>query len=437
MLPQTQCRRCGYDDCLAYAEAIVDGAAINRCPPGGAAGIDRLAGLTGRPPSALDPDTGSEGPLRLATIDEAWCIGCTLCLAACPVDCIVGAPKRMHTVVAAQCTGCELCLPACPVDCISMTEAPAASLPPPTGRAAWSDERAAEAKQRYRFHRQRLGEVAQDAGEPAAPSESPLRGRRAGHGNPCRRARPASTCRPSSRQRSPGRAAPQADRPTRRPSNDNRRRWTTPRSSPSSPRCSAPTPSRPPSCEYGSDFQLLVAVILSAQATDTSVNRATARLFADAGTPERMLALGEDGLAGYIRTIGLYRGKAKNVIATCRLLLERHSGEVPRSREALEALPGVGRKTANVVLNTAFGEPTMGVDTHILRVCNRTGLAPGATPLAVERALEQRVPEPYKRHAHHWLLLHGRYVCLARRPQCWRCPVARWCDYQPKTAPPP
>ncbi len=188
--------------------------------------------------------------------------------------------------------------------------------------------------------------------------------------------------------------------------------------------------------EYGSDFQLLIAVILSAQATDVSVNRATRQLFEDAGTPERMLALGEEGLAGYIRTIGLYRAKARNVVATCRLLLERHGGQVPRSREALEALPGVGRKTANVVLNTAFGEPTMGVDTHILRVCNRTGLAPGATPLAVEQALEQRVPTAFKRHAHHWLLLHGRYVCLARRPLCWRCPVARWCDHEPKTPPP-
>ena len=188
--------------------------------------------------------------------------------------------------------------------------------------------------------------------------------------------------------------------------------------------------------EYGSDFQLLAAVILSAQATDVSVNKATQRLFADAGTPESMLALGEDGLAERIRTIGLYRGKARNLIATCRALLEHHAGQVPRTREALEALPGVGRKTANVVLNTAFGEPTMGVDTHILRVCNRTGLAPGKTPLAVETALEARVPAAFRRYAHHWLLLHGRYVCLAREPQCWRCTVAAHCDHQPKTAAP-
>ena len=187
---------------------------------------------------------------------------------------------------------------------------------------------------------------------------------------------------------------------------------------------------------YGSDFQLLAAVILSAQATDVSVNRATARLFAEAGTPAAMLALGEERLADYIRNVGLYRGKARNLIATCRALIERHDGQVPRTREALEALPGVGRKTANVVLNTAFGEPTMGVDTHILRVCNRSGLAPGKTPLAVEQALEQRVPQGYRRYAHHWLLLHGRYTCVARLPQCWRCPVAAYCDYAPKTAAP-
>ena len=188
--------------------------------------------------------------------------------------------------------------------------------------------------------------------------------------------------------------------------------------------------------EYGNDFQLLAAVILSAQATDVSVNKATQRLFVDAGTPETMLALGEDGLAERIRTIGLYRGKARNLIATCRALIEQHEGQVPRTREALEALPGVGRKTANVVLNTAFGEPTMGVDTHILRVCNRTGLAPGTTPLAVETALEARVPAAFKRYAHHWLLLHGRYTCMAREPQCWRCTVAAYCDFTPKTAAP-
>jgi endonuclease-3 len=187
---------------------------------------------------------------------------------------------------------------------------------------------------------------------------------------------------------------------------------------------------------YGSDFQLLVAVMLSAQATDVSVNKATGRLFAEAGTPQRMLALGEERLAEAIRTIGLYRGKARNLIATCRLLVERHGGEVPRTREALEALPGVGRKTANVVLNVAFGEPTIAIDTHIFRVANRSGLAPGATPLAVELKLLERVPPAYRLYAHHWLLLHGRYVCLARKPLCYGCCVAAWCDYEPKTASP-
>lgn len=186
---------------------------------------------------------------------------------------------------------------------------------------------------------------------------------------------------------------------------------------------------------YATPFQLLVAVILSAQATDKSVNIATRKLFADAPTPQAMLALGEEKLAGYINRIGLFRTKAKNVIATCRALLALHGGEVPRQREALEALPGVGRKTANVVLNTAFGEPTIAVDTHIFRVANRTRLAPGKTPLAVEQRLLKTTPKAFRRDAHHWLILHGRYVCKARRPECWRCLIADLCEYQDKTSP--
>ena len=181
--------------------------------------------------------------------------------------------------------------------------------------------------------------------------------------------------------------------------------------------------------EYTSVFELLVAVLLSAQATDVSVNRATGRLFPIADTPQRMLALGSDALIERIRSIGLYRTKAANLLATCRLLIERHAGQVPRSREALEALPGVGRKTANVVLNVAFGEETFAVDTHVLRVANRTGLAPGKTPLEVEAQLSRHVPQPFRRDAHHWLILHGRYVCLARRPRCGGCAVALWCDH--------
>ena len=185
--------------------------------------------------------------------------------------------------------------------------------------------------------------------------------------------------------------------------------------------------------EYASTFQLLIAVILSAQATDKSVNLATRKLFADAPTAQGMLALGEEALASYINRIGLYRTKAKNVIATCRLLTEQYSGDVPRSREALEALPGVGRKTANVVLNTAFGEPTIAVDTHIFRVANRTRLASGKTPLAVELKLLKAVSREFRQDAHHWLILHGRYVCKARKPECWRCAIADLCDYGDKT----
>ena len=188
--------------------------------------------------------------------------------------------------------------------------------------------------------------------------------------------------------------------------------------------------------EYTSVFELLAAVLLSAQATDVGVNKATRRLFPVANTPAKMLALGLEGLESYIRTIGLYRSKARHLMATCQILVEQHGGQVPRTREQLQALPGVGRKTANVVLNVAFGEATMAVDTHIFRVSNRTGLAPGKNPDAVERGLLQRVPARYLVDAHHWLILHGRYVCQARKPQCWRCAVTRWCDYTPKTAAP-
>lgn len=196
----------------------------------------------------------------------------------------------------------------------------------------------------------------------------------------------------------------------------------------------AANPSPQSELEYTTVFELLAAVLLSAQATDVSVNKATRKLFPVANTPQAILALGQDGLENYIKTIGLFRSKAKHLMEACRILVERHGGEVPNTREALEALPGVGRKTANVVLNVAFGQPTMAVDTHIFRVSNRTGLAPGKTPLAVELALMQRVPPEYAVDSHHWLILHGRYVCLARKPQCYRCAVAVYCDFTPKTA---
>lgn len=184
--------------------------------------------------------------------------------------------------------------------------------------------------------------------------------------------------------------------------------------------------------EYHSPFELLIAVMLSAQATDVSVNATTRCLFPMANTPETLLALGEEKLRGYIQRIGLYKTKAKHVIETCRLLLERHRGEVPQNREALEALPGVGRKTANVILNTAFGQPTIAVDTHIFRVSNRIGLAPGKTVLAVEQKLLKVVPEDFKHDAHHWLILHGRYICRARKPRCASCIIADLCEYKHK-----
>jgi endonuclease-3 len=188
--------------------------------------------------------------------------------------------------------------------------------------------------------------------------------------------------------------------------------------------------------ESGNTYQLLVAVVLSAQATDAGVNKATRRLFAEIATPAQMLALGEDGLKAHIKTIGLFNAKAKNVIALSQALVDHHGGEVPADRDALEALAGVGRKTANVVMNVAFGHETFAVDTHLFRLGNRTGLARGKTPLAVELKLEKVVPQPFRLHAHHWLILHGRYVCKARKPECWRCVVADLCAYKPKTPPP-
>lgn len=185
--------------------------------------------------------------------------------------------------------------------------------------------------------------------------------------------------------------------------------------------------------EYETTFQLLIAVILSAQATDRGVNLATRKFFPEHGTPAGLLALGEDGLAHYIKTIGLYKTKARNVIATCQILLDQHQGHVPENREALEALPGVGRKTANVVLNTAFGHPTVAVDTHIFRVANRTRIAIGKTVLEVERKLNKVIPRPYLQDAHHWLILHGRYVCVARKPKCPQCGIADLCEYNDKT----
>jgi endonuclease III len=196
------------------------------------------------------------------------------------------------------------------------------------------------------------------------------------------------------------------------------------------------TPDPQSELSFISPYTLLIAVVLSAQATDVSVNLATETLFAEASTPEAMVRLGVDGVTKHIRSIGLWQGKARNVVELSRQLIERHGGQVPANREALEALPGVGRKTANVVLNVAFGESTMAVDTHIFRIGNRTGMAPGATPRAVEDALVRRVPAAMLRNAHHWLILHGRYVCKARLPECWRCVTAEWCKYPDKTLPP-
>ncbi|WP_333573831.1 endonuclease III [Sphingomonas sp.] len=201
-------------------------------------------------------------------------------------------------------------------------------------------------------------------------------------------------------------------------------------------RLAADNPHPETELESVNTYTLLVAVVLSAQATDAGVNKATRALFAAVDTPDKMVALGEAGLKDHIKTIGLFNTKAKNVIALSEALIRAHHGEVPADRDALEQLPGVGRKTANVVMNVAFGHETFAVDTHLFRVCNRTGLAPGKTPLAVELKLEKVVPQPFRLHAHHWLILHGRYICKARTPECWRCPVADLCAFKAKTPAP-
>jgi endonuclease-3 len=201
-------------------------------------------------------------------------------------------------------------------------------------------------------------------------------------------------------------------------------------------RLAAANPHPETELESVNDYTLLVAVVLSAQATDAGVNKATRRLFAEVDTPEKMVALGEEGLKQHIKTIGLFNSKAKNVIALSEALIAQHGSQVPEDRDALEKLPGVGRKTANVVMNVAFGHETFAVDTHLFRVGNRTGLARGKTPLAVEKKLEKAVPQPFRLHAHHWLILHGRYICKARTPECWRCPVADLCAFKPKTPAP-
>ena len=391
LLPQTQCTRCGYPGCRPYAEAIARGeTGINHCPPGGAATIAALAKLLRREPLPLDPANGAEGPPLLALIDEDACIGCTKCLPPCPVDAIIGARKHLHTVLAALCTGCELCVAPCPVDCITMVARPAAPDAAPAPEPGAS-------RRRFAAHNARIARRAQERAMLLAS-----------------RKRQASTHRRPEHPQMP--VHPATRRTLYR-------------------RLQAADPHPRSELEYSSPFELLVAVMLSAHTTDKSVNAATRRLFPLANTPQALLALGVEGVKPYLRPVGLYNAKSQNLIGLCRRLMEHHGGKVPSERDALEALPGVGRKTASIILNIVFGQNEIAVDTHIFRVANRTGLAPGKTPLAVERALVANTPEPFKRDAHHWLLLHGRYVCTARAPACPTCIIADLCEYPHKTRP--
>ncbi|KAF4530515.1 hypothetical protein B566_EDAN018640, partial [Ephemera danica] len=323
-LPQTQCTRCGFADCRAYAEAMAtEQVAPNRCPPGGQEGVVRLAALLHTPPMALDANCGQEAERTTVVIDEAWCIGCTLCIKACPVDCIVGASKLMHTVVEADCTGCELCVPVCPVDCIEVRSI----TPGRTGWKAWTTEQAQTARQSYGWHLERgVRNETERQAKLATKAQWKL-----------------DNLPELVRDASPQQVADKRQRVL-----DAMARARAKRAA-----IDAATQEAPDTAK-DSVFELLIAVLLSAQATDVSVNKATRSLFALAPTPQRMLALGLEGVTQHIRTIGLFRTKAANTLATCQRLLAEHGGMVPRSREALERLPGVGRKTANVVLNVAF-----------------------------------------------------------------------------------
>ncbi len=362
----------------------------------------------------LNADCGPPTRPAVAVIDEGQCIGCALCLPACPVDAILGAPKHLHTVIAAYCTGCELCLPPCPVDCIELVPLADGDTEDDIVRRSVADA----ARERHRLHLARLHRQEPAASPAMAPSGHAI-DPEAGCGASSDRTRPGQGCRcgASAAPRASGLAAPV---------NAARRAEIFAR---------LQAANEHPSTEltYATPFELLVAVILSAQATDKSVNLATAELFPVARTPESLIALGADELERHVKRIGLYRTKVKHILDTCRALLERHGGAVPDNREALEKLPGVGRKTANVILNTAFGQPTIAVDTHIFRVANRTGLAPGKTVREVEDRLVRLTPPQFRRDAHHWLILHGRYVCKARKPECATCPIGDLCEYPHKT----
>jgi len=343
-----------------------------------------------------------------AVIREAECIGCSRCIPACPVDAIIGTNKLLHTVLLDECIGCRLCVDPCPVDCIDMV--PLENLYTELDKHS----RALKAKQRHHARQLRLQQEAQrHLPVYASKEERQLNIKQ-------------------EIQEALARTNPPAAEPACPPQVGGR----------STSRCDvgeifeifqAQNPNPTTELSYTTTFELLIAVILSAQATDVSVNKATTELYKIANTPEQMLQLGEAKLKNYIKTIGLYNNKAANIIRACQRLVDCYDSTVPASREALESLAGVGRKTANVILNTAFGQATIAVDTHIFRVANRIGLAKGSTPLIVEQQLEKIIPNKYKHDAHHWLILHGRYVCKARKPDCTACIIRDFCEYPAKT----
>lgn len=393
LLPQTQCGLCKYDACRPYAEAIAKNEApINRCLPGGVEKLVAIAECLNLDPASYIPEMERKAKLpAIAVIRENECIGCTKCIQACPTDAIIGAAKQMHTIISDACTGCELCLPVCPIDCIDIQ---------PT--ILKKNHSAQQWRLRYENRQKRLN---RDKTEQRSNKISNLtvETRKAAIHAAVLRVKKKESAMHQSRLE------------------EIFRRFKAHNSEPVL------------ELIYRSKFELLISVMLSAQATDISVNKYTKELYKVANTPRKILELGEEGLKQYIKSIGLFNSKAKNIIKTCKILVENHGSKIPNTREDLEALPGIGRKTANVILNTAFGQKTIAVDTHVFRVSKRIGLAYGKTPLEIEKKLMGAIPQKYLVDAHHWLVIHGRYICMARRPKCSDCLINDLCEYPDKT----
>ena len=395
ILPQMQCKKCKYDDCESYSRAIVeDGEETDRCEPGSESTRilieDIKKGHFKKPSQNIN--------YKIAHIHVEHCIGCTICIKVCPVDAILGAKLKQHHIINEYCNGCELCINECPTECMTMIDNPDIKL------WSWPTDKSNQSKINYYSKIDRIEKIKK--------VKEQKKQRLAENVNLREYVNKAIERESSKRKIS----KPMKNESIQKIFKILRKKNPEPKTD----------------LNYKSKFQLLIAVILSAQATDKSVNAATKILFRDAKSPKEILNLGVKKLSSYIKTIGLYNAKAKHVIRTCEILLNKYGGRVPGNIDDLQSLPGVGRKTANVVLNNAFGQPTIGVDTHVFRVSNRLGIAPGKDVLTVEKKLIKNVPDEFKMHAHHWLILHGRYTCVARNPKCNDCDLTQFCKYRVK-----